>query len=254
MYKVKEVASLAGVSVRTLHHYHDIGLLSPSEVKSNGYRYYSEKDIARLQQVLFFREMDFSLSKIKKILEAPDFDQEKVLRRHKKILLEKSRRLERIILSVDQTLQSLEGGNHMTNRDRFQPFDKSQIEQHEKMYEQEVKKRWGETEAYQESKNRTKSYSEEDWKNIQEEGAEIDRKIIARMDQGPADLEVQRLIDEKRKHISKYFYECHLDIFRGLADMYVSDPRFTKNIDQMKAGYADFLQRAMYIYCNRVKE
>ncbi|SFG19114.1 DNA-binding transcriptional regulator, MerR family [Halobacillus alkaliphilus] len=254
MYKVKEVARLTGVSVRTLHHYHDIGLLRPSEVKSNGYRYYSEKEITRLQQILFFREVDFSLSKIKKILDAPDFDQEKALRHHKKILIEKSRRLERIILSVEQTLQSLKGENQMTNHDRFQPFDKSQIEQHEKMYEQEVKERWGETEAYQESKRRTKSYSEKDWKNIQEEGTEIDRQIIGRMDQGPDDLEVQRLIDEKRKHISKYFYDCQLEIFRGLADLYVSDPRFTKNIDLLQPGYAEFLRKAMYIYCNRMKD
>ncbi|MCA1012440.1 MerR family transcriptional regulator [Halobacillus halophilus] len=254
MYKVKEVARLAGISVRTLHHYHEIGLLSPSEVKSNGYRYYSEKEITRLQQILFFREMDFSLAKIKKILDDPDFDQEKALRRHKKILLEKSRRLERIILSVDQTLQSLKGGNQMTNHERFQPFDKSQIEQQQKMYEQEVKERWGDTEAYQESKRRTKAYSEEDWKTIQEEGAEIDRQIIGRMEQGPDDLDVQRLIGEKRKHISKYFYDCQLEIFRGLADMYVSDPRFTKNINQLQPGYAEFLQKAMHIYCNRMEE
>ncbi|ARI78951.1 MerR family transcriptional regulator [Halobacillus mangrovi] len=254
MYKVREVADLAGISVRTLHHYDHIGLLNPVRTGENGYRLYGEEELARLQQILFFREMDFTLDKIKQILDNPDFDQEQALNTHRKILMEKRNRLDRIIDSVEQTLQALEGGRKMSNKDRFEPFDKSEMEAHQKKYEKEVKERWGGSDAYKESKKKAASYTEEDWKRIQEEGYEIDRQIIARMNQGPEDQEVQRLIGEKRQHITDNFYHCTPEIFRGLADMYVNDPRFTKNIDKLKEGYAAFLQKAMHAYCDQLEQ
>ncbi|QAS52539.1 MerR family transcriptional regulator [Halobacillus litoralis] len=252
MYKVKEVAEIAGVSVRTLHHYDHIGLLSPQHVTDKGYRLYGEEGMARLQQILFFKEMDFSLQKIKKILDDPHFDEKQALSNHKEILMEKKIRLERIIHSVDQTLESVQGGENMANEDRFKPFDRRHIEEHQKKYEKEVKERWGQTDAYKESKRKTSSYTDEDWKRIQEESNEIDRQIVDRMSQGPEDEEVQRLIGEKRQHITDYFYECNTEIFCGLADMYVNDPRFTKNIDKWAEGYAEFLRDAMHIYCDRL--
>ncbi|KHE70422.1 MerR family transcriptional regulator [Halobacillus sp. BBL2006] len=254
MYKVKEVAELADVSVRTLHHYDHIGLLSPVRSRENGYRVYRAEELPRLQQILFFRELDFSLDKIKRILDDPEFDQEQALHRHRDILIKKRNRLDRIINSVEQTIQSLEGGRKMSNKDRFEPFDKSEIEAHQKKYEKEVEERWGDTDAYKESQRKTASYTKEDWKRIQKEGNEIDRRIIDRMDQGPEDAEVQRLIGEKRQHISDNFYHCTPEIFRGLADMYVNDPRFTKNIDMLKEGYAAFLQKAMHVYCDRLEQ
>lgn len=254
MYKIREVADLAGVSVRTLHHYDHIGILNPVRTGGNGYRLYGEEELARLQQILFFREMDFSLDKIKQILDDPEFDQEQALNTHRKILMEKRNRLERMIDSVEQTLQSLEGGREMSNKDRFDPFDKSEIEAHQKKYEKEVEERWGDSPAYKESQKKTASYTKEDWKRIQEEGYEIDRQIIARMDQGPEDQEVQRLIREKRQHITDNFYYCTPEIYRGLADMYVNDHRFTKNIDKLKEGYAAFLHKAMHAYCDRLEQ
>ncbi|MBX0359715.1 MerR family transcriptional regulator [Halobacillus sp. Nhm2S1] len=254
MYKVKEMAELTGVSVRTLHHYDHIDLLTPTYVSENGYRLYSENELVRLQQILFFKEMDFSLRKIKEILDNPDFDEADALQRHREILREKKKRLERLIRSVDQTLQTLEGEDRMKNEDRFRPFDKSEIEAHQKKYEKEVEARWGHTDAYKQSKQKTSQYTKEDWERIQQEGDGIDRELVKLMDRDPSDSDVQQLIDKKRQHITDYFYECNLDIFRGLADMYVNDPRFTKNIDKWKEGYAEFLQKAMHIYCDQQEE
>jgi DNA-binding transcriptional MerR regulator len=252
MYKVKEVADIAGVSVRTLHHYHHIGLLSPVEVSETGYRKYGEAELTRLQQILFFKEMDFPLQKIKRILDDPEFNEEKALEHHREILIKRKKRLERLIHSVDRTLGSVRGGETMANGERFKPFNKREIEDHQKKYEKEIKERWGETNAYKESKRKTAGYSDDDWKKIQEEGNRIDQELVALMDRVPEDEGVQRLIGKKRQHITNYFYECKPEIFRGLADMYVNDPRFTKNIDKWKEGYAKFLKEAMHVYCENL--
>ncbi|MFG6150515.1 MerR family transcriptional regulator [Halobacillus sp. B23F22_1] len=252
MYKVKEVADLAGVSVRTLHHYDQIGLLSPKKA-DNGYRYYNDNDFIRLQQILFFKELDFPLQRIKEILHDPAFDEKQALKQHKTILLEKKKRLDKIIQSIDQSIQTFEGGKTMANKDRFEPFDMKKIKEHQKKYANEAEQRWGDTDAYQESARRTSSYTEEDWKKIHEESEEIDRQLVNLMDRSPADAEVQRWIEAKRQHITDHFYQCSIEIFRDLADMYITDPRFTNNIDKKKRGYADFLNKAMHMYCDLQK-
>ncbi|MBA2176678.1 MerR family transcriptional regulator [Halobacillus locisalis] len=254
MYKVKELSDVAGVSVRTLHHYDDIGLLSPQLIGENRFRYYGEEEVARLQQILLLKEMDFSLSTIQQILDDPDFDQEKALQHQKVLLKEKKRRLDRILNSIDQTLVSLRGGKKMSNQDKFDSFDRTEIEKHQKRYEKEVKDRWGDTDAYKQSKAKTASYTEEDWKRIHGKSEAIDQAIIDRMDHGPDDEEVQRLIGEKRQHITDYFYTCTPEIFRGLADMYVNDSRFTKNIEKKQKGYSEFLQKAIHSYCDKLAD
>ncbi|MCP3031797.1 MerR family transcriptional regulator [Halobacillus sp. A1] len=250
MYKVKEAAELAGVSVRTLHHYDRMGLLTPKK-GGNGYRYYDDNDFIILQQILFFKELDFSLQKIKEILQSPDFDEQHALQQHKKILLEKKARLEKVIRSVDQSIASYKGGETMTPKERFEPFDMQKIEEHRKKFAKEVEQRWGDTDAYKESAKRTSAYSKDDWKKIHAENEVIDKHLVQLMDQEPGDEEVQKWIDAKRQHITKYFYPCSIEIFRGLADMYVNDPRFTNNIDKVKQGYAAFVSKAMHVYCDQ---
>ena len=252
MLKVKQLAKLAGVSVRTLHYYDQIGLLSPAKINEKGYRLYSEDDLLRLQQILFFRELQFPLREIKEILEDEGFDHKKALVQHKHVLLEKKERLERIIHSVDQTLDSMSGGTYMSNRDRFEPFDRSKLEEHQKKYAKEVQERWGQTDAYKESQRKTSSYTEDDWKKIHQENEEIEQGIIERMDRGAGDPAIQKLIGDKRQHISDYFYQCTPEIFRGLGDMYVNDPRFQKNINKKQEGLAEFYQEAIRIYCDQL--
>ncbi len=254
MYKVKEVAELAGISVRTLHHYDNIGLLKPTHIGVNGYRLYSEEDLARLQQILFFKELAFSLQDIKGILDNPNFDRRKALYTQKQLLVEKKHRLERIIQSVEQTIQSIEGGTVMTKKEMFEPFDMKKIEEHQKKYEQEVKEKYGGTKAYEESMQKTASYKEDDWKRIQEKSENLYKRMIQAMHKGPEDAEVQQIVGEMRQHITDNFYECTPEMFRGLGDLYVNDPRFTKNIDKYQPGLAAFLRKAMHVYCDKLEQ
>lgn len=222
------MADIAGVSVRTLHYYDQIGLLKPKHVSPAGYRLYTDEDLERLQQILFFKELDFDLHDIKAILDDPGFDRYKALIAHKELLIEKKKRLERIIKTVDKTIQSIKGGIKMDEKDMFEGFDMSEIEKHKAKYADEVKKRWGNTDAYRESMEKTSKYTKEDWAKIISRQKELDTKLAALMDKGPADPEVQELISQRRQYITDYFYNCTPEIFRGLGEMYVNDERFTK--------------------------
>lgn len=252
MYKIKQVAELAGVSVRTLHHYDEIGLLKP-EVAPNGYRLYSEADFLKLQQILFFKELEFPLDEIKQILNHPDFDREDTLRKHKRLLEVKKSRLEKIIKTVDDTLHSLKGGTKMPKEKMFDSFSMKEIEEHQKKYEKEAEERWGGTDAYAESVRRTKNYKEEDWRRIHERSGEIAQLFISAMPLGPDSDEAQVACEAHRQHMTESFYTVTLEIYRGLAEMYVADERFTKNIDKAKEGLAAFMREAMIEYCERAE-
>lgn len=251
-YLVKEVADMAGISVRMLHHYDKIGLLKPESVSPAGYRLYTDQELEKLQQVLFYKELDFSLNEIKTMLNSPDFDRIQALKSHKKLLLEKKKRLDKIIQSVEVTINSIEGGREMDKKEMFEPFDMTEIEKHKEKYADEARQKYGHSDAYKESQRRTSKYTKDDWAVIQKEGGEIYRKIADRMAYGPADPQVQQFVDEWRQYISKYFYECTPEIFRGLGDLYVSDHRFTANIDKVQEGLAAFLKEAMINYCDNL--
>ncbi|MGG7177005.1 MerR family transcriptional regulator [Clostridium paraputrificum] len=251
-YKVKEVAGICGVSVRTLHHYDQIGLLKPKQITSAGYRIYTDSDLERLQQILFFKELDFNLQDIKNILDNPSFDRKLALKTHRELLIEKRERIERIIKSVDNTIESIEGEKKMSKKDMFDGFDMSKIEEHKAKYAEETKEKYGDSDAYKESEKKTGKYSKEDWSRVMGEANEIYNKIANLMERGPEDEEVQKLVEEWRNHITKNFYNCTPEIFAGLGQMYVYDERFTKNIDKVKPGLAQFLSNAMEIYCKNL--
>src|SRR5688500_2259059 len=173
-YTVKAGAKIAGVGVRTLHHYDEIGLLRPSSHSAAGYRLYQEKDIERLQQVLFFKELGFDLSQIKRILADPEFDRRKALVEHRKLLLERQERFRRLIQSVDRTLKAMQRGVPM-NAKMFDGFDQAALEE-------EARQRWGNTPAWAESQKRWKSYTKEDQAEMHREGKEIVEGLVALMD------------------------------------------------------------------------
>ncbi|PTX64592.1 DNA-binding transcriptional MerR regulator [Melghirimyces profundicolus] len=250
-YQVKEVADLAGVSIRTLHHYDHIGLLKPSSFTEAGYRMYSDRDLERLQQILFFKELDFPLHQIKEILDDPKFDRKHALRMHRELLMKKKERLERIIETVDQTIQSMEGGIPMDKKKMFTSFSMKEIEEHQKKYSEEAKRRYGK-ERVEDVEKKTSRYSEEKWAAIMGRWKDIYERIAARMDRGPEDPEVQQTLEEYRQLITDNFYECTPEIFRGLGDLYVQDERFTRNIDRYGEGMARFLRDAMHVYCDRI--
>jgi len=250
-HKVKEVSKLVGVSVRTLHHYDEIDLLKPEFVSAAGYRLYSDSDLERLQQILFFKELDFNLQEIKNILDNPGFDRKEALKTHKSLLIEKKLRLERLIESVDKTMISIEGGVEMSKKEMFNGFDMTEIEKHKEKYAEETKIKYGDSDAYKESMKKTSKYTKEDWDRIKASKEKIDARIIANMDKGPADSTVQEGIAELRQGITDNYYNCTLEIFRGLGELYVNDERFTKNIDKNKPGYAKFLNEAINYYCDK---
>ncbi|WP_092926161.1 MerR family transcriptional regulator [Romboutsia hominis] len=252
MYKISEVSKLTGISVRMLHHYDSIGLLSPNRENESNYRYYSEEDILRLYQILVFKELDFKLSEIKKILDDKNFDIENALRVQRKLIMKKKERLENIIDSIDETIKNL-GGNNMSKKN-FNAFSYDDIKKHEEKYKEETERRYKDSDAYKESREKTSKYSKEDWEKISEEANNIYTELANLMDKNPDDEEVQVLVQKWRDHISNNYYNCTIEIFRGLALMYVADERFTKNIDKHKKGLAKFLSDAMNVYCDNKKQ
>lgn len=243
-YTVTQLARLAGVTRRTLHYYDQIGLLRPGQVGGNGYRYYSDDALLQLQQILFFRELDFSLEQIKTSLTRPDFDLLSALAGHRRALSERVTRLERLIHTVDQTILHLEGKIEMNKGDFYSGFD----EEKQKEYTRRARERWGD-----EAMARTKdwnAYTPEQKNDILAEGHAIHTNIIANMEKGPESPEVQGWIERWHQSINKNFYQCSLEIFEALGHGYVSDPEFREFYEKMHPGLAVFMEAAMthYVY------
>lgn len=253
-YKIKEISDMSGISVRMLHHYDKIDILKPNCINSSGYRLYTDKEIERLQQILFFKELDFTLQEIKSILDNPYFDRKKALISHKELLLEKKLRLEKIIHTVNKTINSIERGVDMNKNEMFNSFDSSEIDEHRKKYAKETKEKYGDTNAYKESKDKTSSYNKSDWQTIQLKMEKIYRTLANNMDKDASDKEVQNSVHEWRELINKHFYTCTPEIFRGLGELYVNDERFTSNIDKYKVGLSEFLRDAINIYCDNLNK
>lgn len=239
---ISQTAKLMGISVRTLHYYDEIDLLKPSKVTEAGYRYYGEEALACLQQILFYRELDFSLKDIKLILAKTDYDRKLTLENHKELLLLKQKHLQNLIMLVDETLK---GDIKM----EFELFDTNEIEEAKQKYAQEVKKKWGNTPAYKESTEKSNGYSKKDWDEISKEADGIFRSFAMNMDKKPADANVQKIVHSWQEHITKYYYHCTKDILAELGEMYVADHRFTNNIDKFGKGTAKFMSDAIKIYC-----
>lgn len=240
---VGAIARLSGVTVRTLHHYDALGLVVPGERTAAGYRRYGRADAQRLQEVLFFRELGFPLEQIKEIMTRPNYQRAAALERHRALLERKAGHLSAMLAAVDAAIDAEKRGRTMTNEEMlevFGDFDPSQ-------YEEEVEQRWGGTDAYRESSRRTKSYTKSDWEQIGREGAEVNAAFIALMAAGtPPDSPQARAVAERhRAYISKWFYECSLEIHRGLGQMYTADPRFTQNIDKAAPGLAAYMSAAI---------
>lgn len=241
-YTIKKLATIAGISVRTLHYYDEIGLLKPSFLHENGYRYYEEKELRKLQQILFFRELDFSLEQIKAMVTSSSFDEKKAFEDQKKLLVLKKVKLEKLIETIDNTLK---GGKTMNNDDLFGSFSDEDIEK----VKTEVKSRWGNTDAYRQSMEKTKHWKKEDYKKKVEEGKEFLQLLGKSMVHDVKSDEVQSLIKKQHEQINGY-YDCSYEMFRNLATMYISDSRFTKTYEDVRPGLAQFVHDAIFYYCD----
>ncbi|WP_434794040.1 HTH-type transcriptional activator mta [Terrisporobacter petrolearius] len=242
--KISEVAKLTGITVRTLHYYDEIGLLKPSEITESGYRLYSKDSLETLQQILFFRELDFPLNEIKEIMTNPNYNKREALNKQKELLVKKRQRIDSLIGLINNTI---EGDNNMS----FKEFDMKDIEESKKKYAKEVKERWGNTDAYKECEEKTNNYSENQWGAINKESSEILKAFGQHIDCDPGSAEVQDLVEKWRNHISSSFYNCTKEILSGLGLMYINDERFQKNIDQNGEGTAQLMSKAIEIYCSK---
>ncbi|CEG21823.1 HTH-type transcriptional activator mta [Planococcus massiliensis] len=286
MYKVQEVAKIAGVSVRTLHHYDSIGLLKPSNIGSNRYRYYNDEDLRLLQHILFFKEIGFSLKKIQEIV-AEGFDSTYALTTHIDLLRKKKDRLESLISSAEQTLLENAGAAPMTNADRFAAFAIKKTDDDIKKYKMAVPELEAkvdadspaatseeimevsaeeltpfvnspaELEEFVEEVNSVEEpqpeKEEEDLEEINREGNRIYQSVASLMYLPPEAAEVQKEMHAYFTLLNR-FYDCTPKMFRGLADLYAADSRFANNIDQHGAGLANYLKEAMYVYASILQD
>ncbi|WLD94683.1 MerR family transcriptional regulator [Alkalihalobacillus sp. AL-G] len=246
--KVKEVADLVGISVRTLHHYDEIGLLTPEQTTDSGYRLYSNENLEMLQQILFLKELGFPLKKISKIISSPSFDRKEALKLHRKMLLEKRGRLDKMIATIDKTILNTEGEIQMSNKEKFEGFDFSH-----NPYEKEARERWGD-ETVDKSNAKLGNMSEEEQKAMGDKMNTIYRKLADLRNSSPDSDEAQQAIKEWYDFLNGNFgHHYSLDAFKGLGQMYVEDERFTKNIDQFGKGLARFMRDAMAVYSDNNK-
>jgi MerR family transcriptional regulator, thiopeptide resistance regulator len=248
-YSVGQVAGSAGVTIRTLHHYDEIRLLSPSGRSAAGYRIYEEADLERLQRILFYRELGFTLDKIAAIMDDPRTDAVGHLRRQRGLLIERIERLRTMVAAIDHEMEAQKMGIQLTPEERFEVFGDFRPED----YAEEAEQRWGGTEDYRQSQRRVAAYTKEDWQRIKAEEEEVRANLAAAFAAGlaPESDEAMAAAEAHRQHISRWFYECSYDIHRGLTDMYVNDDRFRAHYDALAPGLARFIRESAHANANR---
>ena len=250
-YTVGRVADLSGVTIRTLHHYDEIGLLSPGGRSAAGYRIYEDSDIERLQRILFYRELGFSLEEIATIVDDPRTDAIGHLRRQRGLLTERVERLNTMVRAIDYEMEARTMNIKLTPEERLEVFGEFRPEDHA----EETERRWGETEAYKESHRRVSGYAKEDWQRLKAEEEEIRTRLAAAFGVGlaPDSEEAMAAVEAHRRHISRWFYECSHEMHRGLTEMYVSDERFRSHYDTRTPGLANFIRQAALANAERAE-
>lgn len=242
--KVKEVAELVGVSVRTLHHYDQIGLLTPKEITDSGYRLYSEENLETLQQILFFKELGFTLKEIKKIINSPLFNRQEALILQRKMLIEKRKKVDKMIETIDKTIKHMAGEIQMTNEERFEGINVGFNQ-----FEEEARRRWG-NQSIDEINAKLKGMSKDEQNDLSDRWDMIFNKLACLRDQSPESQEVQATIKQWYDFLNENFSKYSLDAFYGLGQLYINDERFTKNIDQYGEGLAKLMSEAMEVFTN----
>lgn len=241
---VGRIADLTHVTVRTLHHYDEIGLVSPSGRTTAGYRVYAEADVERLHQVLLYRRLGFSLTDIATLVDDPQVDALEHLRRQRAMLLERSAGIEAMVAAIDKELEARMTGINLTPEEQLEVFGTDKVGGE---WADEARERWGETEAYQQSQRRTADYTKEDWARLKTEADEglrafADALTGGRPATGP---EATALAEQHRQYISRWFYDCSIETHRGLAQMYIADARFAQMYDAVRPGLAQYVHDAI---------
>ncbi|GAA5504505.1 HTH-type transcriptional activator TipA [Deinococcus xinjiangensis] len=252
LWTVGEVAELSRVSIRTLHHYDDLGLLKPSERSEANYRLYTAGDLEQLYRILTWRELGFPLGEIGRLLGADAAEQRRALELRSALLGEQLRQTERQLRAVTSLLQPSRLGEGAWNvnkeelKEIFEGFDHSE-------YEAEVQERWGDTAAYRQSEERTRNYTKADWEQLKAEADALNARYLALLDAGiPADSpQAAAVAEAHRAHFHKWFYDCSPEMLRGVSNLWVQDPRFTKNIDKGRSGLAAYQYAAVQAWAGK---
>lgn len=246
---INELVKLSGVSARTLRYYDEIGLLKPSMVEQNGYRQYSQPDIDRLQQILFYRTLDFKLEQIKVLLEDPQFEVKEALRNQQRLLEKKRNYLDGLLQTIAQTIDTMEGETTMTNEQKFEAFKNKLIEDNEQAYGEEIRQKYGEQQVL-EGYGKLKEMTEQQYEAVQQLEQQLFTRLQEALVENDATSEVAMEAAELHKrwlsfYWKKYTKEAHV----GLAQMYMHDERFTTYYDsQVGEGATRLLHDAIVAY------
>ncbi|WP_328385377.1 MerR family transcriptional regulator [Streptomyces sp. NBC_00400] len=242
-YSVGQVAAFAGVTVRTLHHYDEIGLLLPGERNHAGHRRYGEDDLDRLQQILFYRELGFPLDEVGALLDDPHADPQEHLRRQHDLLTGRIGRLQEMAAAVEHAMEARRMNVRLTPEEKFEVFGDFDPDE----YAAEAEERWGGTDAYKESQRRAATYTKDDWKRLTAEFDALHRRMADLLAQDvPADSEAaMNVAEEHRRFISGTYYDCPYEMHSGLGEMYVTDERFTATYEAIRPGLAVYMRDAM---------
>lgn len=239
MLSVKKVSELTGISIRTLHYYDEIGLLKPSEISDSGYRYYDEKALERLQQILLFRELEFPLKAIKDIIDSPNFDREEALEHQIQLLTLKKEHLENVILFA-RGIKFL--GVKAVD---FSVFNTGKLDE----YANQAKAQWGSTDMYKEFEEKSKKRTPQDEERLSEEVMTIFAEFGSMKDMPVESDRVQMQVKKLQDFYTENFYKCTPKILKGLGKMYAGGGDFTKNIDSVGGkGTAEFVAKAIDVF------
>lgn len=247
-YTVKQLADIAGVSVRTLHYYDQIGLLKPEAHTASGYRLYGDAAVVRLQQIMFFRELGFSLEDIRRIVTHPGFDVLEALEAHRMLLAKRSARIDQLLATVNKTIKRLKGETNMDIKEYYEGFSDEQIEE----YRQEVRERWG-SDTLQDSEARVLKMGKEGFVAVQAQGGAIFQAMADSMAKGPQSPEVQQLVAKWRQWLENFAHYPDEAVL-GLARGYSQDQRFAAFFRKIHKDLPEFFTRAVEHYYGKQKE
>jgi DNA-binding transcriptional MerR regulator len=247
-WTVGQVADVFGVTVRTLHHYDEVGLLVPSERSAAGYRLYSDGDLVRLQQIVVYRRLELPLDEIASLLAGAE-DASAHLRRQREAVMTRLDELTELVVAIDRALEREMEKRPATPAELTELFGDGFTDE----YEQEAEERWGETDAWKQSQSRTKRYTKDDWVEVKAEMHAVNAAFVAALASGePATSDAAMdAAEQHRLHIHERFYELSHDAHRGLADMYVADPRFAKTYEDLAPGLASYVHDAIHANADR---
>ena len=249
VWTVGQVSEELGVTVRTLHHYDQIGLLRPSVRSPAGYRLYTEADLERLQNIVVYRRLGFPLDEVAELLEADGADLERHLRRQREAVMARLDELSDLVTAIDRALEREVSGVKLTREEQRELFGDGFSED----YAREAQERWGETEAWKQSQARTERYTKADWVRVKAEMEAVGQAFVAAKRAGlPAgSTEAMDAAEAHRRHIHERFYDLPYDMHRGLGDMYLADPRFTKTYEDLEPGLAQYVRNAIHANADR---